>query len=159
MGILLGVVACTARSPDTGPGITGKLDQIELARWVLGSWYYVSSDATNYEIWEIVNDSTFSGRSYSINNGDTVSSEFINLLQRKGELAYVPTVSGQNKGMPIQFTLTFISGDKMIFENPDHDFPQMITYQHLVPDSLVAEISGVIEGERRVIRFPMQRSK
>lgn len=159
LGILLSMIACAAPHTDRREGTIKKFDQIELARWVIGSWYNNSSNATNYEVWEVVNDSTFSGCSYSISNGDTVSAESIRLLQRNGELAYIPTVSGQNKGMPIEFKQAFISGDKMIFENPDHDFPQMITYQHLAPDSLLAEISGVIEGERRTIHFPMRRSE
>ena len=157
--MLLSLMACTAPNSNTQEGIAGKFDQIELARWVIGSWYNKSPDATNSEVWEIVDDSTFSGRSYSIKNGDTVSSEFIRLLQRNGELAYVPTVSGQNNGMPIEFKKTFISGDKMVFEKQDHDFPQTITYQHLAPDSLIAEISGVIDGKPRAIRFPMRRSQ
>jgi hypothetical protein len=154
------MMACTSPKTDDGRNVVESPKKIDLTHWLIGSWHSQSKDAMNYEIWKVDNDSTLSGRSYSINNnGDTVSSEFIKLVQRSGDLAYIPTVPGQNSGMPIEFRLTFINRNKMTFENPDHDFPQMITYEYLSTDSLIAEISGPVNGERRSIQFPMRRSE
>lgn len=160
LGIFSFMMACTSPKSDDGRNVAESPKQIEMTRWLIGSWQGQSKDAMNYEIWKKENDSTLSGRSYSINtNGDTVSSEFVKLVQRNGELAYIPTVPGQNKGMPTEFRLTFIDRNKMIFENPEHDFPQMITYKYLPTDSLIAEISGTVNGEQRSIQFPMRRSE
>lgn len=152
-------MACSSSKTDD-ENVAESPKQIDLTRWLIGAWHGQSKDAMNYEVWKEDNDSTLSGRSYSINiDGDTVSSEFIKLVQRNDELVYIPTVPGQNKGIPIEFKLTFINRHKMIFENPEHDFPQMITYEYLSTDSLVAEISGGVGGERRAIQFPMRRSE
>jgi hypothetical protein len=157
LGVVFVAVACTYSRTDTAEVRSEKTKKIELARWIVGSWRSQSFDAMNYEIWKQIDDSTFAGRSYSISNGDTVSSEVIKLVQRDGELAYIPTVRDQNLGMPIEFRLTYIGADKMIFENPDHDFPQVIIYEHVSTDSLVAEISGEVNGEHQAIQFPMRR--
>jgi hypothetical protein len=153
------VMTCTYSPTDSREVRSERPEKIELARWILGSWQSQSFDAINYEIWKQIDDTTFAGRSYSIKNGDTVSSEFIKLVQRDAELAFIPTVPDQNLGVPIEFKLTFMGDDKMIFENAVHDFPQVITYEHVSTDSLVAEISGEVNGEHQAIQFPMRRFK
>ena len=156
--VLLAAMACT--QPKTSrPGKTSRLSEFALTQWVIGSWHSKSNDGLSYESWDQANDSTLSGQSYSIRNGDTVSLEHLTLIQRRGRVAYVPTVPDQNRGLPIEFELTFISDNKMIFENRDHDFPQTISYERLSADSLIAEIAGVVDGNQRVIQFPMQRLK
>lgn len=133
----------------------GKIDQ---AGWLIGSWYSETAKSINYEAWKKYNDTVFVGRSYSIRGADTVSSEFIRMVETGDELSYIPTVADQNSGMPVTFKSIFISRDKLVFENQDHDFPQIIAYQQISEDSMVAEISGVVKGEYRARQFPMRRS-
>ena len=59
--------------------------------------------------------------------------------------------------MPVMFKLVSSDSNKLIFENPAHDFPQMITYWNVPPDSLIAEISGLINGEQQAQKFRMRR--
>lgn len=151
------VVACTPSKTDSFGKISGPLDKIKLTYWLIGSWRSQSQDALYYESWGQINDSTLSGKSFSISNGDTVSSESIALIQRNGQLIYIPTVPTQNQGLPVEFELNYITDKEMIFENAGHDFPQTISYKQLSADSLIAEIAGVIEGKRRAIQFPMRR--
>ncbi len=157
--VIAAVMACTQSQNNSPVKKSGSSDKFALTRWLIGSWHSKSKDVLNYESWDQANDSTLSGRSYSIRNGDTVSLEFITLIQRNGRMAYVPTVPGQNQGLPVEFELTFISDNKMIFENPDHDFPQTISYEQASSDSLIAEIAGVVNGDLRVIQYPMRRLK
>ena len=155
--VLVFVIFMVACTPSKTNKISGSLDKFKLTHWLIGSWHSQSQDALYYESWGQTNDSTLSGRSYSITNGDTVSSEFITLIQRKGQLTYIPTVPGQNQGLPVEFELTHITNKEMIFENAGHDFPQVISYKQLSADSLIAEIAGTIDGNRRAIQFPMRR--
>ena len=90
---------------------------------------------------------------------DTVSSESISLEERSKELFYIPTVKNQNEGKSIIFTLTSLATNQLIFENPTHDFPQKITYTQVTHDSLVAVISGVVNGKEVFQNFPMARTK
>ena len=61
--------------------------------------------------------------------------------------------------MPVTFKLISSDSNKLIFENPTHDFPQLITYRIVPPDSLIAEISGLINGEHHAQEFPMRRAE
>lgn len=45
----------------------------------------------------------------------------------------------------------------LVFENPMHDFPQIISYTKITCDSLVAQISGEKNGQERKQAFPMKR--
>jgi hypothetical protein len=158
---LLGAsIGCTQPKTTVPANETGtSASKIEQASWLLGSWITQSSEGLSHEVWEQHNDSVLVGRSYFVNGSDTVSSESIRLIQSGNELMYIPTVPDQNAGVPIAFKLTFIDDAKLVFENPRHDFPQVITYQQINRDSMVAEIAGVIKGEYRTRQFPMRRSQ
>ncbi|HQW25329.1 MAG TPA: DUF6265 family protein, partial [Saprospiraceae bacterium] len=71
----------------------------------------------------------------------------------------IPTVQGMNGGMPVRFTSTTVTDTELTFENPTHDFPQVIRYTLIHPDSLVAEISGITGGQQQKQTFPMKRVK
>ena len=47
----------------------------------------------------------------------------------------------------------------VVFENPQHDFPQRIIYRLEKDGSLLARIEGVNQGREKGINFPMKRAK
>ncbi|MDB5146484.1 MAG: hypothetical protein JWQ57_504 [Mucilaginibacter sp.] len=136
-----------------------KATPIAQAKWLIGSWKNQSAKTLDIETWKKLDDSTFLGRSYSLAGTDTVSSEHIRIEQHAGKLYYIPTVKNQNDGKAVTFTLTSANNQHLVFENPEHDFPQKITYTQINKDSLVAEISGAWKGKQRAIQFPMKRDK
>src|SRR5690606_29225029 len=95
------------------------------------------------ESWTKTSDTEFAGKSYILKEKDTVIFETIRLVQEKDGLFYIPTVRNQNDNLPVRFALKAISDTEMVFENPKHDFPQIISYTKITSDSLVAEISGI----------------
>jgi len=97
--------------------------------------------------------------SYIIQEKDTVVLENIQLVQKQEGLFYIPIVKNQNEGLPVRFASKIISETQLVFENPQHDFPQIISYTQINLDSLVAEISGTINGQDRRQVFPMKRMK
>lgn len=133
-----------------------KLKSIE---WLLGTWENTTTRGTIYEDWNRNTDNEFQGRSYKINANDTLVLETISIVEKDNELYYIPTVKDQNSGKPVTFTLTYLSDTEMLFENPEHDFPQAIRYTKIKSDSLVAEIWGVRDGNQRGVRFPMKKVK
>ncbi|MBY0432721.1 MAG: hypothetical protein K2U26_01275, partial [Cyclobacteriaceae bacterium] len=90
---------------------------------------------------------------------DTTIFETVRLLQEKNSLFYIPQVKNQNGGLPVRFKEKQISDNELVFENPEHDFPQTISYTKITADSLVAEISGTKNGKERRQKFPMKRVK
>lgn len=152
--------ACSNQKTNTSDteNIKGK-QALEGARWLIGSWYDRSEGRTTYEVWKKYNDTTYIGRSYTIQEGDTLSSEYIKLVQDGNEVNYIPVVQGQNMGMPITFKMIFMGEDKLVFENQAHDFPQRIAYRRLSSDSLIAEISGVIKGAYHEKKFSMRKAE
>jgi hypothetical protein len=136
-----------------------KTSPLAQAKWLIGSWKNQSAKTLDIETWKKLNDSTLLGRSYSLAGTDTVSSEHIRIEQHAGKLYYIPTVKDQNEGNAVTFTLTSSNKKQLVFENPEHDFPQKITYNQITKHSLLAEISGISKGKLKVIQFPMKRVK
>lgn len=112
-----------------------------------------------YENWTKASDLEFIGKSYILKGNDTTVFENIQLIQKQGSLFYIPTVKDQNNNLPVSFSSKSISDNEFIFENQKHDFPQIISYKKITQDSLVAEISGTVNGQKRKQTFPMRRIK
>ena len=127
--------------------------------WLVGTWENQTKEGTLTEAWEKLNDSTFKGQSYFVSGTDTSFSESISLVQRNGELLYIPAVRDQNDGLGISFRLITINEKDLVFENAEHDYPQRISYHHVSNDYLIAEISGNKGGELKSEQFPMRRKQ
>ncbi len=142
---------------------------IETTSWLPGIWENANEFGAMREIWEVVNDSTLQGTvtattfelPNSKDNGgiyiDTL--ETITLEERKGSIFYIPAVKDQNQGLPVKFRLTSSSDSELKFENPDHDFPQVIHYIKVNADSIFATVSGQFEGQPVEEKFPFKRVK
>ncbi len=134
-------------------------NDIKKAEWLIGTWENKTSKGSVYETWNKESDDKLLGKSYIIKEKDTIVFENIQLVQEKSGLFYIPTVKKQNNNLPIRFATKTISETKLIFENPQHDFPQIISYTRIGNDSLIAEISGVKNGQERRQTFSMKRVK
>jgi hypothetical protein len=134
-------------------------NDIQKAEWLIGTWENKTQKGSIFETWTKSGDNEFSGKSYSVKDKDTIIFENIRLLQEKNRLYYIPTVKNQNEGLPVRFVARAISENQLVFENPQHDFPQIIAYTKINSDSLIAEISGTKNGQKRKQTFPMKRVK
>lgn len=139
--------------------VSGKNTLLQKTTWLIGNWQRISEKGVLTENWQQTDDSTYIGQSFFVSNGDTVSSESIRMELRNGKWYYIPTVSEQNEGKAIVFTQTDLTDSTFIFENPQHDFPQVISYRFQKPDSLIAEISATVNGERKSMAFRMVKVK
>ncbi len=138
---------------------TKQTSNIKKAEWLIGTWENKTQRGSIFETWYKINDNEFSGMSYIIQEKDTVIFENIRLIQEEGGLFYIPIVKNQNDGLPVRFASKTISETQLVFENQQHDFPQIISYTRITADSLMAEISGIKNGEERKQTFPMKRVK
>jgi hypothetical protein len=111
-------------------------------KWMTGTWKINAGSTLIIEQWQIVNDSTLSGKSVLVKNGsDTIPQESIQLLYRNGDWYYVSIARGQNNDQPVSFKVIYTKGTEFISENPVHDFPQRIAYRR-IKNQLFASIEG-----------------
>ncbi|MES2780937.1 MAG: DUF6265 family protein [Bacteroidota bacterium] len=153
---LLAIIACNSPAPKPTEQ-TNRYEQLAQSARLLGSWQNTFEGGTASESWEQQNDSSYTGKSFVVVGKDTVSSESLLLQQKGSDIWYIPTVKEQNNGQAVPFKLTSSSNNQLVFENPEHDFPKKISYTFISNDSLVAEISGDINGEKKAEQFPMKR--
>lgn len=99
---------------------------------------------------------TMVGISRTVVRDTTRSWEFLRIAHHGDRLAYVATPSGQAETV---FPVVSITDTVVTFENPQHDFPQRISYRRIRADSVVAMISGTVNGRTRGSSFPMVRTR
>lgn len=129
------------------------LGQIDSVTWLIGTWENNTAKGSVYESWTRVNNIELAGKSFKVHEEDTVVFETIKLIEENNVLYYLPVVKNQNDGRPVRFTSKKVTKNELVFENLAHDFPQRIVY------TLVAVISGTINGSNRSMVFPMKRVK
>lgn len=137
----------------------GQNNTIKKAEWLIGTWENKTSQGSIYETWVKISDNELSGKSFALKEKDTIVFETIQLVQEQSGLFYIPAVKNQNNNKPVRFAVKTISDNKLVFENPQHDFPQIISYTKIGADSAVAEISGIKKGKESKQLFPMKRLK
>jgi hypothetical protein len=105
-----------------------------------GSIFIQTGKGILYESWVNTSDSNMHGKTYMIENVDTIFFEYVLLHKTTDGIFYVPVTAGQNDGKPVSFKLTTAKDDNYIFENPAHDFPKRIVYHFVSADSIHAFI-------------------
>jgi len=89
--------------------------------------------------------------SRTVARGRTVEYEFLLLRQEVGgEINYVAKPSGQAEAA---FKLIRASATEVVFESPQHDFPQRISYTLKDGGKLTAAIEGTKSGKLRRVEF------
>lgn len=92
------------------------------------------------------------GMSRSVSDDRTVEFEYLRIEVRGGRLVYIAAPSGQAEA---EFLEAEMAERAVVFEDPEHDFPQRITYERMSPRSILAWIEGDVDGVSQVIEFPM----
>lgn len=124
-----------------------------------GTWRMETKRGPLFESWTVINDSTLHGTSYRLNGTDTLVLERISLVSRQPGLFYIPVVQDQNNRQPVRFTMKSSDDNIILFENPEHDFPQRIVYTLPENDTLHAWIEGTINGQARKSDFHYKKVK
>ena len=126
--------------------------------WLQGQWINdVDTPAVTYETWKTINDTLMTGEGYSIEYGDTIFHEMLEIKVVDNIICYIPSVDNQNNGKPVVFKLKNAGDGLFEFSNPQHDFPHTIVYQKIGNDSLLASIEGINNGKASKISFPFRR--
>jgi hypothetical protein len=123
--------------------------------WMAGCWAPEKGDAGSVEHWLAPAGGTMLGVSRTVKNGETVEFEFMQLrVNAEGKLVFIALPSGQKE---TTFVALSLGKESVTFENPQHDFPQKVSYRLESGDRLVGRIEGNRGGTLRGIDFPMRR--
>jgi len=124
--------------------------------WLAGCWAAEGQDAGSVEHWTAPAGGTMFGVNRTVRNGRTVFFEYLRIVDEDdGSVVLVASPSGQETA---RFRLTQSGPREVTFENPEHDFPQRISYRLTAADRLVGRIDGTVDGEKRSVEFPMTRT-
>lgn len=122
--------------------------------WLSGCWSYDDSEPGSGEYWMPPAGETILAVSRTVRGSKTVAFEFLRITTTEANSRrLVASPFGQS---PASFELLLLTENEVIFENPEHDFPQRILYQRN-GDHLVGGIEGVSKGEQLAATFPMTR--
>ena len=135
-------------------------DSMEPFYWLLGDWQMERKSGVLIESWKKVNDSSFEGKSYMTSkDGAQKVLEEMQLVYRKKGYHFISAVPGQNKELPVSFTIHDFSDKHFLAENPAHDFPRRIKYELMKQDSLHAWIDGGMSNAAQRVDFYFSRKK
>ncbi len=138
------------------PLLPARADIADL-RWMAGCWSQDGRESGSVEQWTAPAGGTMLGMSRTVSGGKTVAFEFLRITEDEdGWIWLVASPSGQETA---RFKLVNMSANEVIFENPDHDFPQRIIYRLDSDGNLVGRIEGEVNGTARAADFPMTRTK
>jgi hypothetical protein len=123
-----------------------------------GQW--IEMDQENYaETWAShPGDTMLTGSGFSVKSGVLKRTEKLAIVKNDTSIFYQATVEGQNQGATIPFKRVKQDNDKLVFENPSHDFPQRIEYSFLTDSTLEITV-GSIADTSNYFRLRMKKEK
>lgn len=123
-----------------------------------GRW--MEMDQGNYaETWAShPGDTMLTGAGFSVKSGVFTRTEKLSIIKNDTSIFYQATVEGQNQGATIPFKRVKKDNDKLVFENPAHDFPQRIEYYFLTDSTLEITV-GSIADTSNYFRLRMKKEK
>lgn len=129
-----------------GATLSGQASQPSLNElsWLTGSWSGESGGVRMEEHWTAPEGNSMIGMHRDLGKGRTLLFEFLRIEQRGDQITYLSMPNGRSPATA--FPLKELSGTRVVFENPAHDFPQRIIYWKDGAD-LRARIEGTLNGK------------
>ena len=112
--------------------------------WLAGCW--VSEDGSSQEVWVIDGEQSLAGFSVAISGNKVGFYELMSIKQdENGSWFFTAYPSGQASA---SFKAVQLDKNSVVFENPDHDYPQEIRYERK-GDRLSASVS-LLDGVKPI---------
>lgn len=148
-----GVVAAGLLVASAGVGaVEAGLGQLT---WLAGCWSAEGAEPGSGEQWMPLAGGSLLGMSRTVRQQKTVAFEFMRIAPAAdGRITFFAQPSGKP---PASFPARSLDDAEVVFENPEHDFPQRVTYRFVAPAQLRASIEGLRSGSLKRIEFPMVR--
>jgi hypothetical protein len=117
--------------------------RIEDLGWLAGAWAGSQGGVDVEEHWTAPRAGSMLGVNRTVKGDRTVAFEFLRIEADPSGLVYLASPQGRPA---TPFRLKELSGQRVVFENPEHDFPQRVLYWRDAEDSLHARIEGTRGG-------------
>lgn len=131
---------------------------LESLGFLQGTWVSESGSTRTTETWTSAEGNLLLGTSKTVRDRKAVFFEYLRIeLDNTGTPVYVAMPLGKDA---TKFALKDATqNNRVVFENPQHDFPQRIIYT-LQPDgTLRARIEGQVNGKERSKEWTFTREK
>ena len=136
------------------PALAEATADIDSLAWIAGHWAGPVGRANSEEHWLAPAGGAMLGLSRTIARDRMVGFEFLRIEKRADGIFYIAQPGGRP---PTDFKLTQSTETSVVFENPRHDHPKVITYRLDGPDTLVAKIEGDEGGQHKLQEFRFKR--
>tara|TARA_R110002072_G_scaffold300368_3_gene477674 strand:- start:5664 stop:6257 length:594 start_codon:yes stop_codon:yes gene_type:complete len=140
---------------DEVPQPTAEAFDLEALAWLSGHWHQAGESQDNVEIWTNSDGGLFLGMNKAVDKKrDRASFEYLRIVrQADGTIDYIAQPGGKD---PVAFRLVELSPGKVVFTNPDHDFPQRIAYSR-EKDVLAAAVGTLDQHDMLAFRWTLVR--
>lgn len=150
-------VLCCAATGASGQPHPSPLDGLA---WLGGCWRSEGAETGSGEQWTPLAGGTLLGVGRTVRAGATVAHEFMQIRQADGKVLYVAHPAGQ---IEVAFVLVRGSGSsgpvtEAVFENPEHDFPQRVSYRLEAGGRLRTRIEGQRGGLPQAVDGVLSRT-
>src|SRR6476646_3452218 len=120
------------------------LSRASFPDWMAGSWGGVIDGTTMEEHWTSPSGGMMLGMHRDVKSGAKTEFEFLRIERQDHKLVYQAMPYGHP---PTPFPLKTMDASRVVFENPQHDFPQRIIYWRK-DEKLCARVEGTIGGKQ-----------
>ncbi|MBM4175699.1 MAG: hypothetical protein FJ213_05940 [Ignavibacteria bacterium] len=129
---------------------------IENLTWLTGSWKSQTEPQSVEEFWIEPRNGIMLGVNRTISKSGKVFFEYLRIVERDKKLFYIASPGGKKE---TEFEMVEIKNGEVIFENPEHDFPQVIKYKLDKSKVLIAEVTGILNGKTNSLTWKFEREK
>jgi len=128
-------------------------DSVQQLSWMAGCWSVTRGNVAIEEHWMKPAGEIMLGMGRTVRDGKAIEFEFLRIASIDGKLAYIARPSGQPEAT---FALRSLADDEIVFENPEHDYPQRVIYRRTAT-GVTARVEGATEGRVRGTDYVYQR--
>ena len=122
-----------------------------------GRWEMPNGNEKTIEEWKVDEKGANGIGVVLMNEKDTVFIEYMRLEQVDTTWQYVVRNKPSEESPSVAFRMTRCTSSEMVFENPEHDHPNIICYRLLPHNRLHAYIEGTVDGQKSRTDFEYVR--
>jgi hypothetical protein len=123
-----------------GDGMQGAAAHVSDLAWIAGDWQTAAGTPRVDEHWTPPAGGAMLGMSRTVKGDAMVAFEYLRIVERADGVFYVAHPNARTPGT--DFRLTSVTPTRVVFENPQHDFPKRIVYEKKGENALTAVVDA-----------------
>ena len=138
-----------------GP-LGGSESQVRAPEWMAGTWTGTADGLEMEEVWTPAKGGTMLGLHRDVRSGRTTSFEFLRIEVSPEALTYWASPQGRPA---TAFRMVESAPNRVVFANPEHDFPTRILYWLSDDGVLHARTEGTLKGKPASEEWSWRRAR